>query len=89
MDIRKLAVAMAIGGASLGAGFSLASAQEAPSTTTPPSTTSPNSGAPGQPDQDDGTAPERDRRNCDKDGDGVPDNEGSDTGATETGFFRT
>jgi hypothetical protein len=88
MDIRKLAVAMAIGGASLGAGFSLASAQESPSTTTPPSTTSPDSGAPAQPDGD-GTAPERDGRNCDKDGDGVPDNQGSDTGASEAGFFQS
>jgi hypothetical protein len=80
MDIRKLAVAMAIGGASLGAGFSLASAQtEAPSTTAPPSTE-----APAQPDA------ERDGRNCDKDGDGVPDNQqGEGSSATETGFFRS
>jgi hypothetical protein len=84
MDIRKLAVAMAIGGASLGAGFSLASAQESPSTTTPPSTTAPNREAP----DGNGTAP-RDGRNCDKDGDGVPDNRGRDTGAAEAGFFRS
>jgi len=84
MEIRKLVVAMAIAGASLGAGFGLANAQtDGPSTTAPPSTE-----APATPD-DDRTAPDRDRRNCDKDGDGVPDNEGSDTGATETGFFRT
>ena len=60
-----------------GAGW--AWAQEAPTTTTPPATTAP---AP-----DDGAVtPDRGRdgRNCDKDGDGVPDNQQSDTSAEQT-----
>ena len=61
----------------IGAGW--AWAQEAPTTTTPPATTAPapDNGA---------TAPERDGRNCDKDGDGVPDNQQqrSDSTAEQT-----
>ena len=61
----------------LGAGWAFA--QEAPTTTTPPATTAPapDNGA---------VAPERDGRNCDKNGDGIPDNQQqqSDTSAEQT-----
>ncbi|MEY2478244.1 MAG: hypothetical protein QOG87_3559 [Actinomycetota bacterium] len=64
----------------LGAGW--AWAQEAP-TTTPPTTQAPSSGdgAAGAP-----VTPDRghDGRNCDKDGDGVPDNQQSDSSAEQT-----
>ena len=66
----------------LGAGWAFA--QEAPTTTTPPATTAP---APSAGDEPDGaTAPERDRRNCDKNNDGVPDHQQqrSDTSAEQT-----
>lgn len=79
MDIRKLVVGLAVGGAAVGAGFSMASAQTAPPPETPPSTEAP---AP-----DDGNDGPRGRRNCDKDGDGRPDQGG--TGAESSGFFET
>ena len=82
MDFRKMVVALAAAGAALGAGFSVASAQTEPPTTTPPTTDAPAAPAP---DEDrDG----HDRRNCDKDGDGRPDERPG--GATaEDAFFRT
>ena len=60
----------------LGAGWAFA--QEAPTTTTPPATTAP------APSDDGATAPERDGRNCDKNGDGIPDNQQRDTSAAQT-----
>ena len=82
MDLKKMAVGLAVAGASHGAGFSLAGAQTEPPTTTPPANETP---APA-PDADGDTRP--DRRNCDKDGDGQPDN--APSGATaEDAFFRT
>ena len=58
----------------LGAGW--AWAQEAPTTTTPPTTQAPSADAPAPRDHD--------GRNCDKDGDGVPDNQQTDTSAEQT-----
>jgi hypothetical protein len=61
----------------IGAGW--AWAQESPTTTTPPTTQAPSA--------DNGTAPQpRDGHNCDRDGDGVPDNQQQqrDTSAEQT-----
>lgn len=61
------------------AGAGWAWAQEAPTTTTPPATTAP------APSQDDAETPRKHGgRNCDKDGDGVPDNQQGDTSAEQT-----
>jgi hypothetical protein len=61
------------------AGAGWAWAQEAPTTTTPPATTAP------APSQDGAAQPDHPRGNCDKNGDGVPDNQQqSDTSAEQT-----
>jgi hypothetical protein len=58
----------------VGAGW--AWAQEAPTTTTPPATTAPAPDATA-------TTPNRDGHNCDKNGDGVPDNQQQTDASTE------
>jgi hypothetical protein len=59
----------------VGAGW--AWAQEAPTTTTPPATTAP------APSQDGTDAPGRDGRNCDKNGDGIPDDQQQSDSSSE------
>ena len=56
----------------LGAGWAFA--QETPSTTTPPSTDAPAADAPA----------DRDGRNCDKNGNGIPDKEEGGAAAEQT-----
>ena len=58
----------------LGAGWAFA--QETPSTTAPPATEAPSTGAPAD-------AP-RDGRNCDKNGNGIPDKQETDAAAEQT-----
>lgn len=88
MDLKKMLVALVAGGAALGAGFTVASAQTEPPGTAPPTTKAP---APTTPDsdhdRDHGSQPHG--RNCDKDGDGEPDERPDGATAEDAGFFRT